>query len=149
VDGSSCTLRHEVPLRIISIFLRIKNTRGIQKKVATVLRPLYVGLSRGQLVVHRTSPEQEAQEYEILLLPEILQLRSTTLLYNPMLPTTTGSPSTTPVYNSALPLPCTKKDSASRSPSNPKKYQSWNSSTVQEYQSLPASYIYIQPLVKS
>ncbi len=41
-----------------------------------------VGLIRGQLVVHRTSPKQEAQEYEILLLPEILQLRSTTPIYN-------------------------------------------------------------------
>ncbi len=37
-----------------SILLRMKNTCGIQKKVATVLRPV-VGLNKGQLVVHTTA----------------------------------------------------------------------------------------------
>jgi hypothetical protein len=40
-----------------------------------------VGMNRGQLVVHRTASEQEAQERELLLLPNTLQLRSTTPYY--------------------------------------------------------------------
>ncbi len=36
-----------------------------------------VDLNTGQLVVHRIASEQEAQEQEILLLPNTLQLRST------------------------------------------------------------------------
>jgi hypothetical protein len=36
------------------------------------------GLNKGQLVVHKAASEQEAQEQEILLLPEY----TTTLFYN-------------------------------------------------------------------
>jgi hypothetical protein len=77
------------------ILLRIKNTLRIQRKVATVLRPLWAW-NRGQLVVHRTDSEQEVQNRRLSLFPDTLQLPSTT-------------PPTTPLYNSSLLLCSTEK----------------------------------------
>ncbi len=76
------------------ILLRIKNTRGIHRKVATVLRPLWAW-NRGQLVVHRTDSEQEVPNRRLSSFLDTLQLLSTT-------------PSTTPIYNSSLLLRSTE-----------------------------------------
>jgi hypothetical protein len=60
-----------------------------------------VGLNRGQLVVHRRLKNRRYSSFQIIY-NFVLQLRSSTPLYDTILPTTTVSPSTTPVYNSAL-----------------------------------------------
>ncbi len=76
------------------ILFRIKNTLGIQRKLATALRPLWAW-NRGQLVVHRTDSKQEVRNRRLCLLPDTLQLPPTT-------------PPTTPIYNFSLLLRSTE-----------------------------------------
>jgi hypothetical protein len=63
-----------------------------------------VGLDRGLLVVHRAASEQEAQEQEILLLLDTLQLRCTTPIYNSALQRHTTNYHEISVYHSSLQL---------------------------------------------
>jgi hypothetical protein len=84
-------------------FIKDKKYTWIQRKVATVLRPLWAW-NRGQLVVHRTDSEQEVQNRRLSPFLDTLQLPLTT-------------PPTTPLYYSALQsqLPITAEDPPTKS----------------------------------